>query len=83
MLPFLSKIILSLFGGVVGRGNVLEDREHGCHGSLGVLICVGGLMIFEKLFEQCSGLILMTDDVVEGLNNAFVMVSEVRRAGVR
>jgi hypothetical protein len=43
---------------------------------LGVLICVGGLVVLEKLFDQRSGRILMTDDVVEGLNNAFIMVSE-------
>jgi hypothetical protein len=83
MFPFLSKIIQSWFGGVDDRGNVLEDREDGCHSSLGVLICVVSLVVLEKLFEQRSGRILMTDDVVEGLNNAFVMVSEVMRVGVR
>ncbi len=51
---------------------------------LGVLICVVRLVVLEKLFEQRSGRILMTDDVVvEGLNNAFVMVSESMRVGVR
>jgi hypothetical protein len=40
-------------------------------------------VVLEKLFEQRSGRILMTDDVVEGLNNAFVMVSEEMRVGVR
>jgi hypothetical protein len=43
---------------------------------LGVLICVVSLVVLEKLFEQRSGRILITDDMVEGLNNAFVMVSE-------
>jgi hypothetical protein len=40
-------------------------------------------VVLEKLFEQRSGRILMTDDVVEGLNNEFVMVSETMRVGVR
>jgi hypothetical protein len=40
-------------------------------------------VVLEKLFEQRSGRILMTDDVVEGLNNAFVMVSETMTVGVR
>jgi hypothetical protein len=83
MLPFLSKIIQRWFGGVVGRDNVLEDRENGRRGRLDVLICVVILVVLEKLFEQRSGRILMTDDVVEGLNNGFVMVSETMRVGVR
>jgi hypothetical protein len=33
-------------------------------------------VVLEKLFDHRNGHILMTDDVVEGLNNAFVMVSE-------
>jgi hypothetical protein len=83
MLPFLSKIIQRWFGGVVDRDNVLEVREHGSHKSLGVLIWVVDLVVLEKLFDRSNGRILMTDDVVEGLNNAFVMVSEEMRVGVR
>jgi hypothetical protein len=83
MLPFLSKIIQRWFGGVVDRDNVLEDRENGCHDILDVLICVVSLVVLEKLFDQSNDHILMTDDVVEGLNNAFVMVSEAMRVGFR
>ncbi len=70
-------------GGVVGRWNVLEGSENGCHDSLGVLICVDSLVVLEKLFDQCNDHILIIDDVVERLNNAFVMVSETMRVGVR
>jgi hypothetical protein len=41
------------------------------------------LVVLDKLFDQRSGRILMMDDVVERLNNVFVMVSETMRVGVR
>ena len=41
------------------------------------------LVVLEKLFDQRIGSILMMDDVVERLNNVFVMVSETMRVGVR
>ena len=50
---------------------------------MGVLICVDNLVVLEKLFDQRSGRILMTDDVVKRLNNAFVVVSEPMGVGVR
>ncbi len=49
---------------------------------MGVLICVDSLMVFEKLFEERSGRILMTDDVVEGLKDAFVMIRKPMRVGM-
>ena len=50
---------------------------------MGVLICVDSLVVLEKLFEQRNGRILMTDDVVEGLNDAFVMIRKPMRVGIR
>ena len=47
-----------------------------------VFICVDSFVVLEKLFEQRSYDILMLDDVVKGLNNAFVVVSEPMRVGV-
>jgi hypothetical protein len=40
------------------------------------------LVVLKKLFEQRSGRILMTDDVVEGLNDAFVMIRKPMRVGI-
>jgi hypothetical protein len=39
--------------------------------------------VLEKLFEQRSGRILMMDDVVEGLNDAFVMIRKPMRVRIR
>ncbi len=69
-------------GRVVNTGDVLQGSEDRSHYRLGVLICVVSLVVLEKLFEQLSGRILMTDDVVKRLNNAFVMVSEPMRVVV-
>ena len=44
-----------------------------------VLIWVVSLVVFEQLFEQRRCGILMTDDVVKRLDNAFVVVSEPMR----
>ena len=41
------------------------------------------LVVLEKLFEQRSGRILMTDDVVKGLNNTFVVIGDPVGVGVR
>jgi hypothetical protein len=60
----------------------VQRGEHRGHDSFGVLICAVSLVVLEKLFEQRSGRILMTDDVVKRLNNAFVVFSEPVRVGV-
>ncbi len=46
------------------------------------VIHVGILVVLEKLFELGTGRILMKEDVVKRLNNAFVVVSEPVGVGV-
>jgi hypothetical protein len=65
MLPFLAEIVEAGLGRVVSRGDMLQRGKHRCHGSLGVLIRVGSLVILEKFFEKLSCRILMADESCE------------------